>query len=237
MMRLWQLTYDRAAHPARGRALGVVGLSALVHSILIAGAVIATLPAAGVEPKSFENRIYYIPPPDHAPGVVGSQESIHFIALAPSGLGGGAVEATADETKPVVGELSPMRGRDEIHDTVDAPATIPASGADSTFTVLEVDTAVVRSVNSAAPAYPLELLMKGVMGSVETRYVVDTTGFADTASFQVLRATNAEFVTAVRAALPFMRFSPAKIGNIKVRQLVEQQFNFKIQVPQPPPKG
>ena len=105
----------------------------------------------------------------------------------------------------------------------------PSSGKeDSVFTVLDVDTAVVRSANSAAPAYPLKLLEAHITGSVSAQYVVDTTGFADTASFTVIKATNPGFIDAVREALPYMRFKPAKIGPLKVRQLVEQTFTFKI---------
>jgi protein TonB len=66
------------------------------------------------------------------------------------------------------------------------------------------------------------------MGSVQAQYVVDTTGFADTSSIHVMKSTNPEFIAAVREALPYMRFTPAKIGSVKVRQLVEQQFSFKI---------
>jgi hypothetical protein len=102
---------------------------------------------------------------------------------------------------------------------------------------------VVRSAKSAAPAYPLKLLEAHVMGYVNARYVVDTTGFADTASFRVMQSTNPEFVDAVREVLPYMRFEPAKIGPTKVRQLVEQQFSFRITNPDstappaaPPPK-
>jgi hypothetical protein len=35
----------------------------------------------------------------------------------------------------------------------------------------------------------------------------------------------------VRDALPYMRFSPAKIGSHKVRQLVQQSFTFRITPP------
>jgi hypothetical protein len=63
---------------------------------------------------------------------------------------------------------------------------------------------------------------------VSAQYVVDTTGFADTSSFRVIKSTHPEFIVAVREALPYMRFRPAKIGQLKVRQLVEQQFSFKI---------
>ena len=59
-------------------------------------------------------------------------------------------------------------------------------------------------------------------------YVVNTTGFADTTTFQVLDATNPGFVAAVRDVLPYVRFTPAKIGAMKVRQLVEQRFGFRI---------
>src|SRR5262249_15417912 len=107
-------------------------------------------------------------------------------------------------------------------------ATPPPGNTDSVFTVLDVDTAVVRSANSAAPAYPLKLLEARITGSVSAQYVVDTTGFADTSSFHVMKATNPGFVQAVREALPYMRFKPAKIGPLKVRQLVEQTFTFRI---------
>src|ERR1700755_630538 len=99
---------------------------------------------------------------------------------------------------------------------------------DSVYSVLEVDTAVVRSATSAAPAYPAKLLAAHVQGFVNARYVVDTTGLADTTTFDVMEATNPEFIVAVKDVLPFMHFQPAKIGPMKVRQLVQQQFSFKI---------
>ena len=88
-----------------------------------------------------------------------------------------------------------------------------------------------RRDSSVAPAYPAELLTKGITGSVRARYVVDTTGFADTSTFRVVAATHEAFVAAVRAALPLMRFSPAKMGSRKVAQLVEQEFTFRIATP------
>jgi hypothetical protein len=73
------------------------------------------------------------------------------------------------------------------------------------------------------------MLKQGVQGSVMTQYVVDTSGFADTTSLKIMRTTHPEFSEAVRAALPFMRFFPAKVASKKVRQLVEQEFSFKIE--------
>ena len=134
-------------------------------------------------------------------------------------MAGEARPVTADQT---LGQS--IKGKD----SVSIPEVPQTSGPDSVYSVLEVDTAVVRSTKSAAPAYPLKLLEKHIEGYVHARYIVDTTGFADTASFVVMEATHPEFILAVKEALPYMRFSPAKIGPTKVKQLVQQSFSFKI---------
>jgi protein TonB len=114
---------------------------------------------------------------------------------------------------------------------VTATPVPPSTGEDSVYSVLEVDVAVVRAANSAAPAYPLKMLQQHISGSVAAQYIVDTTGFADTSSFHVLNSPRPEFIQAVKDVLPYMRFEPAKIGPTRVRQLVEQQFSFKISDP------
>src|SRR5581483_8749932 len=147
----------------------------------------------------------------------------------------GAGPAVIDPRRPLSEIPSSPEAGGRVADsarTVPAPSEPPSpsseKSADSVFTVLEVDTAVVRSQSSAAPAYPLELLAKHIEGMALVRYVVDTTGFADPTSFVVVRSTDPGFARAVREALPYMRFSPAKIGTMKVRQLVEQPFTFRI---------
>ena len=82
--------------------------------------------------------------------------------------------------------------------------------------------------NSAAPAYPDILRQAGVEGEALVSFVVDTTGRVDLGSFRVIRATHDLFATAVKNALPRMRFLPAELGDRKVRQLVQQPFSFAI---------
>lgn len=222
MMRLWVQSYAK-----RTPVAPVLTLSAGLHGGIIALSILATMPAPNVPPESIANRVYYIPPPDKVPGGGGPHEVVHYVSVG-NGLGEGAGPRTMGNARPVTANEAVGRGSPDT--ALAAPLTPPPTNTseDSVFTVLDVDTAVVRSSNSAAPAYPLKLLQEHVTGVVATRYVVDTTGFADTASFQVLRATRQEFADAVRDALPYMRFSPAKIGSMKVRQLVEQQFSFTI---------
>jgi outer membrane biosynthesis protein TonB len=220
MMRLWVESYAKRAPVATSATLSFV-----VHTAIIAGWVAATLPPASLPADGLANRPIYIPPPDRVPGQQGAREGVHYINLAVEGPGKGDGARQMGDTKPVTADETVGRA---FPDSVTAPAAPPVATQDSVFSVLDVDTAVVRAASSAAPAYPLKLLQAHIQGAVAARYVVDTTGFADMASFEVIRATNPEFVDAVRDALPYMRFKPAKIGPLKVRQLVEQQFTFRI---------
>jgi len=224
-MRLWMVSYSRRT------PVGTAGaLSAAVHAVVILVAIAATRPPASMTSDSLANRIFYIPPPDHPPMAPAGRDAVHYITLA-QGLGFGPGPSSIDARRPM---NAPERSREAGNEHVDSATTQPALGdanTDSVFTILEVDSAVVRSASSAAPAYPLDLLEKHIEGFVLARYVVDTTGFADIASLQVLKATHPGFEQSVRDALPYMRFSAAKIGSQKVRQLVEQTFTFRIAGP------
>jgi len=224
-MRLWMVSYSRRTPVGSAGAL-----SAAVHAVVILVAIAATRPPASMTSDSLANRIFYIPPPDHPPMAPAGRDAVHYITLA-QGLGFGPGPSSIDARRPM---NAPERSREAGNEHVDSATTQPALGdanTDSVFTILEVDSAVVRSASSAAPAYPLDLLEKHIEGFVLARYVVDTTGFADIASLQVLKATHPGFEQSVRDALPYMRFSAAKIGSQKVRQLVEQTFTFRIAGP------
>jgi hypothetical protein len=229
MMRLWFSSYVR-----RSSVLPEATLSGAAHVVVIALWVFATLPAIQVAEDSISNRLYYIPPPDKLPGgpAAAVHEVVHFVSVTGKGQGeevGQGTRAQGNAAPSVADKNTGRMERDTVLDPAPVTAPPPPPGReDSIFTVIDVDTAVVRSANSAAPAYPLKLLEAHVTGAVSAQYVVDTTGFADTASFRILKASNPGFIDAVRDALPYMRFRPAKIGAMKVRQLVEQTFTFKI---------
>jgi len=213
-------------HSRKAPVISSASLSVLAHAAIITAWVLGTLPRSDMPFDSVRREPIYLPPPDRAPSQGGSREAVHYVKLAPEGPGVG-------EGPRMMGDTRPPTTRDEIvgdrsKDTVTSTPVPPSTGEDSVYSVLEVDVAVVRAANSAAPAYPLKLLQQHLSGSVAAQYIVDTTGFADTSSFQVLNTPRAEFIQAVKDVLPYMRFEPARIGKVKVRQLVEQQFSFKI---------
>lgn len=228
MMRLWKDSYSRPS-PLRGAG----SLSFAAHALIIGAWVAATRAPASMPSESLSNRVRYMPPPDRPSHPLGSREAVHYITLAPGrGIGPGPVDLNAQ--RPItVAEHSPEAGVRAV-DSVTAPPVVGDTRGDSVFTILEVDSAAVRSQTSAAPAYPLDLLTNHIEGNVVARWVVDTTGFADVESLEILKSTNDGFVRAVREALPYMRFSPAKIGPMKVRMMVEQPFTFRIRPPAAP---
>jgi protein TonB len=81
---------------------------------------------------------------------------------------------------------------------------------------------------NSAPRYPDALRAAGVEGEVLAQFVVDTTGRADMSSFKVLKETHAMFTTAVKAALPNMKYYPAEVGGRRVKQLVQMPFQFNL---------
>jgi len=225
MMRWWL-----SSRAVRITALVAAVVSVVFHAAAITAWVFATLPQPNVEQGSIANHVFYIPPPDRAPTAGGEKtERVTYVKAPIEGPGTGEGARMMGEARPTSADQTV--GRDTATtatDTVATRAGPPATGQDSVYSVLDVDTAAVRSTSSAAPAYPLKLLAQHIQGYVDAQYVVDTTGFADTTTFIVLKATHNDFVTSVREALPYMRFSPAKIGTAKVRQLVQQQFSFRI---------
>ncbi len=232
MMRLWVNSYAKRTPVLSGATVSVIA-----HAVIIAAWAYGTKPAEGMAADSFANRVYYIPPPDKVPGQPAIHERVTYVNVDADGLASGDGRRTMGDERPVTLDQTVGRAEKPAADSAVEPAPPqPGNGAkDSVYTIIDVDTAVVRSANSAAPAYPLKLLAARIMGYVNARYVVDTTGFADTTTFRVLKSTNPEFETAVRDALPYMRFTPAKIGSLKVRQLVEQQFSFRITNDSAPP--
>jgi len=107
-------------------------------------------------------------------------------------------------------------------------------GAERVYYEFQVEKPV-GLVTGATPHYPDSLRARNIEGMVFLQFVVDTTGRADMTTVKALRSTDTLFTSAVTAVLPAMRFSPATIRSLKVRQLVQQPFQFTISSPSSPP--
>lgn len=99
---------------------------------------------------------------------------------------------------------------------------------DTTYFAFQVDKPAVQAPESAWPQYPDSLKSDMRDGEVVAAFIVDTLGVADVSSLHILKSTHPLFTAAVREALPRMRFVPAQLKGVKVRQLVQQPFVFHI---------
>lgn len=109
-----------------------------------------------------------------------------------------------------------------------AQARPSAASSGQVYFEFQVDRAVQPAANSASPVYSREIKKLRAEGQVTAEFVVDTLGFVDTTSLKVHGSPHELFTAAVRRALPNMRFTPAVLKGRRVKQLVRQQFTFRV---------
>jgi TonB family protein len=203
-------------------------VSILAHAGLLWFAVGATDGGRQIPTDEREARVFFLLPPDRMDVRSRQTEIIQWGRL------GGDLEDGMHLVEPSGGWLSlaPARGARNRGNRSGARGELPFGPApafipDTAFSVLEVDE-IVRYEGSAAPIYPRDLLAIGAEGLVQAIYVVDPTGMVDTTTIEVVRSDDPRFTESVRTALAQMRFRPATRAGKKVRQLVEQQFRFRV---------
>lgn len=176
-----------------------------------------------------EARVFFLLPPDRVDVRLRQTEMIQWGKL------GADLEDGIHLTRPGQGRSirEPAYSARKWGERTGAQGQLPFGPSppfvpDTVYSVLQVDEMVERYEESAAPVYPRDLLAMGAEGLVQAIYVVDTTGRVDTSSIQVVRSDDARFTESVLTALGLMRFRPATRAGKAVRQLVEQQFRFRI---------
>ena len=218
------------------RKLGGTTFSFVAHIGLLALAVLATANAAEKDEKPKEEKVDFVevkkeeapkpkePPPPELAAVPPPPKGFQVLT-APVVIPD--VLPDIDLTRSVTNEAD-FTGKGVQGGFAKGTEKKVEVKEDQTYFEFQVEKPVSQAPGSAAPRYPDILRQAGVEGEVLATFVVDTTGRADVSSFKVLRTTHEAFSTAVRQALPSMRFIPAEVGGKKVKQLVQQPFSFAI---------
>ena len=230
-MRTTLLESDRSFFQSAECAL----VSILAHVGVVWLAFGATQGGRLIPTDEREARVFFLLPPDRVDIRARQTEILQL------GMLGADLENGKHLIDPTVGRLirPAAHGARKGTDGSGARGQVPFGPIapflpDTAFSVLDVDQPVERYPSSAAPIYPRDLLAIGAEGLVEAIYVVDTTGQVDTTTIQVVHCDDPRFTSSVLTALGQMRFRPASRGSEKVRQLVQQQFRFRV-APAPPP--
>lgn len=212
-------------------------LSVLVHTGIIVGAVYGTLQAKEAIEKPKAEKVEFVevkkeePPPKQEeappPEIVAAPPPPKGFQVLTAPIKIPEVLPEIDLSKKVTNEAD-FSGKGVAGGI--ATGVVGGTGpvtSDQTFFEFQVEKQVSPAGNNA-PSYPDLLRQANVEGEVLAQFVVDTTGRVDMSTFKVLKSSHDLFTKAVQQALQRARYYPAEIGGRKVKQLVQQPFNFAL---------
>jgi TonB family protein len=97
-----------------------------------------------------------------------------------------------------------------------------------TYFEFQVEKQATPYPDNPGARYPDVLRAANVEGSVLAQFVLGPDGYPDMDTFKVLKSDHDLFTQAVKSALPNMRFYPAQVGGLAVKQLVQMPFSFSL---------
>ncbi|MEO8194988.1 MAG: energy transducer TonB [Gemmatimonadales bacterium] len=227
--------------PKKQKMAGGTLFSLVFHGGLIAGAVILTARAGIADDKTRAEKIQFVEmkkePPKPKPKEPEPPPPKDVVVKPPPPKGFQVLRAPVeipikipdiDLSKKVTDEadFSGKGVKGGIAKGVEGGTAV--IDPNQTYFEFQVEKPVSQIPGTGAPRYPDALRSSGVEGEVQAQFVVTEDGRAETSTFKVLKATNDLFASAVRSALPNMRFYAAEVGGKKVKQLVQQSFQFKL---------
>jgi protein TonB len=219
-------------HPTAYRsAFGGGAVSLLVHSMLIAGAVYATLHASETRGKERIIAKIILPAmPKEPRRPVSPNPGTLFTPLAPIRLVV-SPQVPVEIPPPSTAPFDPARftgigpdsgivlGRAPLFGQPVAPAAIYAANL--------VEERPER-IGGPEPRYPEMLRQAGIEGQVVVECVIDTSGRAEPGSIRVVSSTHALFERPAREAIEASVFRPARLDGHAVRVRVQLPLNFRM---------
>ena len=222
------------------KRVGGVMFSAVLHAVLISGAVYGTLQAKDVLEKPKAEKVEFVemkkkdepPPPKEQPP---PPPDVVVKAPPPKGFQVLTAPIKIPDVLPDIDLSKKVTNEDDFSGKGIAGGMAkgvvggtPQPVTDQTYFEFQVEKQVAPLPNNPGPRYPDMLRSANVEGEVLAQFVVDTTGRAEMSSFKVLKSSHDLFTNAVKSALVNMRFYPAEVGGRKVKQLVQMPFQFSL---------
>jgi protein TonB len=224
--------------PKKPKTVKQFVVSVFVHVLLIGGAVVATLQAKEAIEKPKAEKVEFVemkkdepPPPDKPPPPP-------EVVMAPPPPKGFQVLTAPIKIPEVLPDIDLSK---KVTDEGDFTGKGVAGGigkgvvggtgpvGDQTYFEFQVEKQVAPTPGSGGPRYPDMLRSANVEGEVLVQFVVDTTGRVEQGSgIKILKSSHDLFTNSVKQFLQGARYYPAEIGGRKVKQLVQQPFNFTL---------
>ncbi|HKW46421.1 MAG TPA: TonB family protein [Gemmatimonadaceae bacterium] len=222
------------------RAGGVI-FSAVLHAVLITGAIYGTLQAKDAIEKPKAEKVEFVemkkkdepPPPKEEPKP--PPPDVVVKAPPPKGFQVLTAPIKIPDVLPDI-DLSKKVTNEEDFSGKGVAGGIakgvvggtPQPVSDQPYFEFQVEKQVAAMPGNSPPRYPDMLRSANVEGEVLAQFVVDTTGRAEVNTFKVLKSSHDLFTNSVKSALANMKFYPAEVGGRKVKQLVQMPFVFSL---------
>ena len=226
--------------PKKQRTTGGLILSGVIHAVLITAAVFGTLQAKEQLEKPKAEKVEFVemkkkdepPPPKDEPkppppDVVAAPPPPKGFQVLTAPIKVPDVLPDIDLSKKVTDEAD-FSGKGVAGGVAKGVVGGTAPVTDQPYFEFQVEKQAAGVPGGPGPTYPEMLRSANIEGEVLAQFVVDTTGRYEPGSFKVIKSSHDLFTTAVRNALPKMKFYPAEIGGRKVKQLVQQPFTFGL---------
>ena len=222
--------------PEKPKTFRGMAISVVVHAVLISGAIYGTLQAKEAIEKPKAEKVEFVqmkkdepPPPDKPPPpeIVAAPPPPKGFQVLTAPIKIPEVLPDIDLSKKVTDE-NDFTGKGVVGGIGKGVVGGTGPVGDQTYFEFQVEKQVVPAPGNGGPRYPDMLRSANVEGEVLVQFVVDTTGRVEMSQFKVLKSSHDLFTNAVKSFLGGARFYPAEIGGRKVKQLVQQPFNFTL---------
>jgi protein TonB len=222
------------------RAGGMV-LSAVLHAVIITGAIYGTLQAKNAIEKPKAEKVEFVdmkkkdepPPPKEEPKP--PPPDVVMKAPPPKGFQVLTAPIKIPDVLPDIDLSKRVTNEEDFSGKGQAGGIAkgvvggtPQPVSDQPYFEFQVEKQVAAMPGQSPPRYPDMLRSANVEGEVLAQFVVDTTGRAEMNTYKVLKSSHDLFTNSVKQALANMHFYPAEVGGRKVKQLVQMPFVFSL---------
>jgi protein TonB len=221
--------------PKKTKTFKTMVMSVVVHAVLISGAVYGTLQAKEAIEKPKAEKVEFVEMKKDEPPPPKEEPPPPEVIAAPPPPKGFQVLTAPIKIPDVLPDIDLSK---KVTDEADfsgkgvaggiAKGVVGAPAPDQTYFEFQVEKQVAPAPGNPQPRYPDMLRSANVEGEVLVQFVVDTTGRVDMSQFKVLKSSHDLFTNSVRQVLQSSRYYAAEIGGRKVKQLVQQPFNFTL---------
>jgi protein TonB len=209
--------------PNKKRVLGVGFVSLVIHTAIIAGAIIATVNAGSGDTKvHVDTTVVFLEQQQQK-----APEQPVQLDMPLKGFQTVVAPSEIPTDLPPINLQEHFNPKDYSGSGVEGGVAEGLAPPDGVYMESIVEQRPDR-LAGPNPVFPELLKQAGIQGRVRVQFVVDTTGRAEPNSIRIVQSPNPGFNDVVKNSVLHTLFRPGRVRGHAVRVLIELPFDFKI---------